>query len=66
MAFAGARVLVRGAGVRTSARTNAAGVARVTVRARSGGVIRFRVVGSIRCGARMGALPTFAPPILTG
>ena len=43
---AGVRVIARGAGVRASAITGAAGYARLSVRPRSSGVLTVRVVGS--------------------
>jgi uncharacterized repeat protein (TIGR01451 family) len=64
-AMAGVRVVARGAGVRTSARTNAAGVARLVVRPRRAGAIAFRVAGFPRCMARVG-VPSAVTPQLTG
>ena len=63
--MAGQRVLARGAGVNVAARTNAAGVARLTIRPRSAGVIRFRVAGTTACTAQMRVRAIFRPP-LTG
>ena len=64
--MAGVRVIARGAGVRTSARTGPAGYARLTLRPRRPGVIRIRVAGSAVCVARIGVTSTFQPPVLTG
>ncbi|MDQ3866839.1 MAG: hypothetical protein M3304_08415, partial [Actinomycetota bacterium] len=61
------RVIARGAGVRTGARTGAAGYARLTLRPQRVGVIRIRVVGSTRCVARVRAVAIFkAAAELTG
>jgi hypothetical protein len=65
-AMAGVRVIARGAGVRTSARTNTLGVARLVLRPRSAGVVRLRALGSTRCVARLVARGVFRPPALTG
>ena len=64
--MAGVRVIARGAGVRTSARTGPAGYARLTFRPRRAGVIRIRAAGSTVCVARIGVTSTFQPPVLTG
>jgi len=64
--MAGVRVNARGAGVRTAARTTAAGVARLTFRPRSPGVIRIRAAGSTICVARLSVAGRFRPPQLTG
>ncbi len=63
-----ARVLVtaRGRGVRTAARTNAAGVARLTFRPRSAGRITIRAARSSICVARLRVAARFRPPQLTG
>jgi hypothetical protein len=63
--MAGRRVIARGAGVNVAARTNAAGVARLTIRPRSAGVVRFRVAGTTACVARVTVKAVFRPP-LTG
>ena len=63
--MAGVQVTARGAGVRTSARTNGAGIARLAVRPRSRGVITVRAAGSTRCAARISVPAKFVPP-LTG
>ena len=65
-AMAGVRVVARGPGIRTGARTNARGVVSFTIRPRSAGIVRFRVPGSTRCVLRMGIAARFRPPILTG
>jgi Bacterial Ig-like domain (group 3) len=65
-AMAGIRVIVRGAGVRTSGRTNTLGVARLVIRPRAAGVVRLRVVGSAQCVAKLVARGVFRPPTLAG
>jgi uncharacterized repeat protein (TIGR01451 family) len=64
----GTRITVRGAGVRTGGRTNAAGIARIAVRPTRTGIIVIRIAGRpARCGARrIGVVGTFRPPPLTG
>ena len=59
------KVLVQGAGVKKSARTNKFGVAKVTITPKKVGIIRFRVEGSQRCKAQIAARGPFRPP-LTG
>ncbi len=59
------KVLVQGAGVKTSARTNKFGVATVTITPKKVGIIRFRVQGSQRCTAQIAVRGPFRPP-LTG
>jgi uncharacterized repeat protein (TIGR01451 family) len=63
----GRRVVVRGAGVTKSGRTNARGVARIVVTARRPGIVRVTVPQKLRCGARqlvvLGAIKT---PRFTG
>jgi hypothetical protein len=63
-ALAGERVVVRGAGISVSARTNRRGVAVVTVRATRPGVISIRVNGE-PCSRRIGAIGGDQPD-LTG
>jgi uncharacterized repeat protein (TIGR01451 family) len=58
------RVRVRGAGIDVTARTNAAGVARVSVRAQRPGIVAITVAGS-RCARRLGAVGG-GQPNLTG
>jgi hypothetical protein len=65
-AMAGVRVIARGPGIRTGARTNANGVVTLSIRPRGAGVVRFSVVGSTRCVLRLGIVARFRPPILTG
>jgi hypothetical protein len=60
------RVRARGAGVRTGATTNAAGVARLTFRPRRAGTITIRAAGSSVCVARLAVGGRFRPPPLTG
>jgi hypothetical protein len=60
------RVRARGAGVRTGATTNAAGVARLTFRPRRAGTITIRAAGSPICVARLAVGGRFRPPPLTG
>ena len=64
--MAGVSVTARGAGVRTSAKTNASGVARLTFRPRSQGTITVRAAGSTICVARLTVAGRFRPPELTG
>ena len=66
--FARRRVMARGAGVSTSATTGRMGFARLVVRPRRLGVIRFYVPRSARCVRRVGAGSVFRPPplVLTG
>lgn len=52
--MAGVRVVARGAGVRTAARTNGRGYARLSLRPRRAGVVRIAVARSTRCVARLG------------
>jgi uncharacterized repeat protein (TIGR01451 family) len=62
----GATVVARGAGVNVRARTNNRGVARLTIRARTPGVIRFNALGQRTCAQRrIGVMGVFQPP-LTG
>jgi hypothetical protein len=61
----GASVIVRGAGIETSARTNARGVALIHVRPRRSGIVRVFVRGSARCQTRLGAVDV-VQPALTG
>jgi uncharacterized repeat protein (TIGR01451 family) len=63
-ALAGERVVIRGAGITVSARTNRRGVAVVTVRATRPGVVSIRVAGE-PCARRIGAIGRDQPD-LTG
>jgi len=58
-------VRARNLGVRTQARTNKNGVAKLAVTARSAGIMRFTVPGFSRCSATIRATAPFLPP-LTG
>ena len=64
----GMRVTIRGAGIRTSARTGAGGVARIVVRPTRTGIATVHVAGQpARCGVRrIGVVGIFRPPSLTG
>jgi hypothetical protein len=59
------KVLIQGAGVKLTARTDKNGVATVTLTPTKVGIIRFRVVGSQRCKAQIAVRGPFRPP-LTG
>jgi hypothetical protein len=64
--MAGKLIRVRGAGVWVNARTNASGIAKIAVRARSEGTVRFTAAtGTARCSASVRANAPFLPP-LTG
>jgi uncharacterized repeat protein (TIGR01451 family) len=64
--MAGKLIRVRGAGVWVNARTNSKGIARISVRARSEGSVRFTAItGTARCNASVRANAPFLPP-LTG
>jgi hypothetical protein len=65
-AMARVRVIARGPGIRTGARTNANGVVALSIRPRSAGVVRFSVPGSTRCVLRLGIAARFRPDVLTG
>jgi hypothetical protein len=69
--MAGMRVVARGAGVRISRITNVRGLARLIVRPRRPGFVRFAVPGSSRCarrvavrGVRTVVLPPQIPPLV--
>jgi hypothetical protein len=68
VAMAGVRVVVRGAGIRSSRVTNGHGAVRFHLRPRRAGVIRFAVPGSARCARAIVVRGTFKPPAppLTG
>jgi hypothetical protein len=59
------RVTVRGVGVATAGRTNAAGIVRIVIRPRRTGVLQIRVQGEAACSARLGVAGIIRPP-LTG
>ena len=62
-----ARLALRGAGVATTVRTGANGVARVSVRPSRAGIVEIHVVGQpTRCSRRIGVVGIFRPPNLTG
>ena len=60
----GARVLVRGAGIRVTATTNAGGRAVVRITARKAGILLVSVTNKRACGAkRIGVVGAFEPPV---
>jgi uncharacterized repeat protein (TIGR01451 family) len=63
-AVKGAKVVVRGAGITKSARTNARGKARITVRPSRPGIVIVSVPQKLACGAkRIGVVGVFEPPV---
>jgi uncharacterized repeat protein (TIGR01451 family) len=63
-AVKGAKVRVRGAGIAKSARTNARGKARITVRPSRPGIVVVSVPQKLVCGAkRIGVVGVFEPPV---
>jgi hypothetical protein len=63
-AIRGARVVVRGAGVDRSARTNARGFVRITISPRRAGILRITVPNRASCTAkRIGVTGAFEPPV---
>jgi uncharacterized repeat protein (TIGR01451 family) len=63
-AVKGAKVLVRGAGIAKSARTNAKGKARITVRPTRPGIVVVSVPQKLACGSkRIGVVGVFQPPV---
>ncbi|HEU6445091.1 MAG TPA: DUF11 domain-containing protein, partial [Gaiellaceae bacterium] len=60
----GRRVVVKGAGIHKTARTNGRGVARIVVRPRRPGIVTITVPQKIACGAkRIGVVGAFQPPV---
>jgi uncharacterized repeat protein (TIGR01451 family) len=60
----GAKVVVRGAGVATSGRTNASGKARIAVTPKRPGIVVVSVRQKLACGAkRIGVVGVFEPPV---
>ena len=60
----GRRVVVKGAGINKSARTNGKGVARIVVKPRKAGIVTITVPQKITCGARrIGVVGAFQPPV---
>jgi uncharacterized repeat protein (TIGR01451 family) len=60
----GRKVVVKGAGISKSARTNAKGVARIVVKPRKAGIVTITVPQKLACGAkRIGAVGAFQPPV---
>jgi hypothetical protein len=61
--FVRARVRVTAPGITRTTRTNAQGIARITVKPTKAGIARITVVGSARCSARSGIVGVFQPPV---
>jgi uncharacterized repeat protein (TIGR01451 family) len=60
----GRNVVVKGAGISKSARTNSRGVARIVVKPRKAGIVTITVPQRLVCGAkRIGAVGAFQPPV---
>ena len=60
----GAKVVVRGAGILKSGRTNAQGRALIRVTARKPGILRVSVVSKASCATkRVGVVGAFEPPV---
>ena len=60
----GRKVIVKGAGISKSARTNAKGIARIVVKPRKAGIVTITVPQRIVCGARrIGVVGAFQPPV---
>jgi uncharacterized repeat protein (TIGR01451 family) len=60
----GRRVVVKGAGISKSGRTNAKGVARIVVKPRRAGIVTITVPQKLVCGAkRIGVVGAFQPPV---
>jgi uncharacterized repeat protein (TIGR01451 family) len=60
----GRLVLIKGAGISKSGRTNARGVARIVVKPRRAGIVTITVPQKIVCGAkRIGVVGAFQPPV---
>jgi hypothetical protein len=61
--MAGARVRVTAPGITKLGRTNARGIARITVRPSKPGIARVVVLGAPQCVARSGIIGVFTPPV---
>jgi uncharacterized repeat protein (TIGR01451 family) len=60
----GRKVVVKGAGISKSARTNSKGIARIVVKPRKAGIVTITVPQKLVCGAkRIGAVGAFQPPV---
>jgi uncharacterized repeat protein (TIGR01451 family) len=60
----GRKVVVKGAGINKSARTNGKGVARIVVKPRKAGIVTITVPQKITCGTRrIGVVGAFQPPV---
>ncbi|MGH3080721.1 MAG: DUF11 domain-containing protein, partial [Gaiellaceae bacterium] len=60
----GRKVVVKGAGISTSARTNSKGIARIVIKPRKAGIVTITVPQKLVCGAkRIGAVGAFQPPV---
>jgi uncharacterized repeat protein (TIGR01451 family) len=60
----GKQVIVKGAGIRKTARTNGAGIARIAVKARKAGIVTITVPQKIVCGTqRIGVVGAVQPPV---
>jgi uncharacterized repeat protein (TIGR01451 family) len=60
----GRKVVVKGAGILKTGRTNAKGIARIVVRPRRAGIVTITVPQKIECGAkRIGVVGAFQPPV---
>jgi hypothetical protein len=63
----GRKVVVRGAGIVKTGRTNARGIARIVVNARRPGIVRVDVQQKLTCGGRqLAVLPAVKRPSFTG
>jgi uncharacterized repeat protein (TIGR01451 family) len=63
-AVKGRTVVVKGAGIHKTARTNAKGLARIVVKPRKPGIVTITVPQKIVCGAkRIGVVGAFQPPV---
>ena len=62
-ALKGAKVIVKGAGVNKSGKTNKKGVLRLVVTPRSPGILQIAVPKNARCARRVGVIGVFQPPV---